>query len=768
MRIKHIEIANFRKLLSVRIDLAEKTTVFVGANNSGKTSATVALQRFLVDPREFSVNDLTLSHRDAINAAGALWDAEFIAERALPAPNLQSALPFLDIWFSVSDGELHRVQKIIPTLDWNGGLLGVRLRYEPEKPEELQQEFLATRKRIADAIAAAAANEADGGETGEVKARKVNLWPESLIDFLDRRMRKLFRVNTYLLDPAKLAPPADGAAKPQQLADDAQPVEGDPLKGLIRVNEISAQRGFGQREASRERDGGDRGDKPASDGSRRRLSRQLRDYFDRHLDPTDTPGPDDFGALEALETARKAFDLRLETSFKSALEELEGLGYPGVTDPKLTISSRVRLTDGLDHDSAVQYEVPSSNGDQKHLLPEDSNGLGFQNLVSMVFRLMSFRDAWMRVGKAAVGNGAVAEAIPPLHLVLIEEPEAHLHAQVQQVFITQAYDVLRAHPDLRESTKLTTQLVVSTHSSHLAHACDFASLRYFRRHPESVDGCSVPTSRVVNLSEVFGAGDQTTKFVIRYIKASHCDLFFADAAIFVEGSGERILVPHFIEENNEFKYLRRCYLTWLEIGGSHAHRLRGLIEHLGLTTLIVTDLDAKDELTNASEVPQRGSSQVTRNETLRTWAPGKESIDELLDLTESAKEAPSSSGGKVRVAYQMPTRISFKGNEVEALANTFEDALLYQNLVFFVRRQGAGLFAKFREALERNSDVSGLARQVQDALRSSAKAEFALDLLFAEDSDKLAPPSYIAEGLSWLTEQLRRKDNELSPKAGRQ
>ena len=77
-------------------------------------------------------------------------------------------------------------------------------------------------------------------------------------------------------------------------------------------------------------------------------------------------------------------------------------------------------------------------------LPEDSNGLGYQNLVSMVFRLMSARDAWMRVGKAALATTETEETlIPPLHLVLIEEPEAYLHPQVQQIFIRQAYKILR-------------------------------------------------------------------------------------------------------------------------------------------------------------------------------------------------------------------------------------------------------------------------------------------------------------------------------------
>lgn len=41
MHIQHIEIANFRKLNAVRVDLSGEKTVLVGANNSGKTSAMV-------------------------------------------------------------------------------------------------------------------------------------------------------------------------------------------------------------------------------------------------------------------------------------------------------------------------------------------------------------------------------------------------------------------------------------------------------------------------------------------------------------------------------------------------------------------------------------------------------------------------------------------------------------------------------------------------------------------------------------------------------
>ena len=66
MRILAINIQNFRKLLQCRIDFSKKTTIFVGANNSGKTSAMDALGKFLAG-RSFTFNDITISERSGIN-----------------------------------------------------------------------------------------------------------------------------------------------------------------------------------------------------------------------------------------------------------------------------------------------------------------------------------------------------------------------------------------------------------------------------------------------------------------------------------------------------------------------------------------------------------------------------------------------------------------------------------------------------------------------------------------------------------------------------
>ena len=62
MRITSITIQNFRKLLECHIDISEQTTLFVGANNSGKTSAMDAFAKFLAN-HSFVFNDITIAQR---------------------------------------------------------------------------------------------------------------------------------------------------------------------------------------------------------------------------------------------------------------------------------------------------------------------------------------------------------------------------------------------------------------------------------------------------------------------------------------------------------------------------------------------------------------------------------------------------------------------------------------------------------------------------------------------------------------------------------
>jgi hypothetical protein len=66
------------------------------------------------------------------------------------------------------------------------------------------------------------------------------LWPQTMHDFLVRRLRSLFTVRAYSLNPRMHKLPYNGVAYPQLLPLESEPIEGDPFKGLIRIDEINA------------------------------------------------------------------------------------------------------------------------------------------------------------------------------------------------------------------------------------------------------------------------------------------------------------------------------------------------------------------------------------------------------------------------------------------------------------------------------------------------------------------------------------------------
>jgi hypothetical protein len=110
------------------------------------------------------------------------------------------------------------------------------------------------------------------------------------MDFLDRRINHHFQIQCFVLDPERLIDPEDNQAQPQTLAPEQQPIEAGCLAGLIRVNEIPAQRGFGESQTAESVE-------PATRAASNRLSDQLRDYYRSHLDPADRPDPSDIGVF---------------------------------------------------------------------------------------------------------------------------------------------------------------------------------------------------------------------------------------------------------------------------------------------------------------------------------------------------------------------------------------------------------------------------------------------------------------------------------------
>ena len=742
MRIDHIHIRNFRKLKNCRIDFNIDQTIFVGANNSGKTSAMSAIIWFLKDQNRFTTREFTLTNWRDINKLANSWvavDDETENRDALLASLLSpeqwdNLVPSLDLWINVDEKEAYMVYKLIPSLEWKKDLVGVRLRFEPKDIKKLYADFRTASLKVKEIK-----------ESPQYKdANNVDLFPQNMWDFLNRRgnLNKYFEIKYYVLDSQNIDyenPDCNVQATP------SISLENNPLVSLIKIDSIEAFREFSDPEGR-------------NDNEIDTLSKQLQAYYRSNFEDETQFDLDDLKLLGEMKRATETYDEKLDKSFRAPIAELNNINYPGFQNPEIHVKSHVSIVDSITHESSVQFTV---QGDDELSLPEKYNGLGLRNLISIYLKMVQFREQWTnldRIEKAGINQ------IEPIHLVFIEEPEAHLHAQAQQVFIRKAMDALTndsANEILRNNKNLTTQLVVSTHSNHIVNEVDMCHLRYFKRIID--DHIKIPVSEVVNLSRTFGDDNDTKRFVTRYIRLTHCDIFFADAIILVEGAAERILMPKFIRDEN----MDNFYISVIEINGSHAHRFDSLTQKLGIPTLIITDIDAqeerleKEELKWKSAIPQKNKKQKTNNDTIKHWLK-IESIDMLLELP-----FPNKQKGNICISYQIPISVNWtnqkKEDELyEVYPYTFEDSLVFTNIKLFQRDEKMakmGVITTFYNYLKKAISLEDFHEKMFSCLekRKNVKASFATDILYTEQFDKIQAPSYIKEGLIWLQKCLNNK-----------
>ncbi len=622
--------------------------------------------------------------------------------------------------------------------------------------------FLKSQQPLAaQALATKVAAAKDAGVAVGADVNDYKPWPESLTKYLTKALSTEYTFRYYVLDEREFEDYREKRPDYTPL-----PISGDKerggsmvLKSLLKVDFLRAQRHL---------------DDPDEGGSSRseNLSRKLSRFYQRHLEKRG----DDHQALQALDASEKGLNFHLQEVFKETLERLKKLGYPGINNPEIVIRAALEPSTVLGQDTKVHYVVP---GQVPAHLPDSYNGLGFKNLVYMVVELLDLHEQW---------NRDEAERAP-LHLVFIEEPEAHLHAQIQQVFIRNVLKLLEE--DKEHDSFFHTQLVVTTHSPHILYERGFSPIRYFRRVSAELEH----RTDVRNLSR-FKAGEnekEAREFLQRYLKLTHCDLFFSDAALLVEGNVERLLMPAMIEM--AAPRLRSSALTILEVGGAFAHRFQELIEFVGLTTLVVTDLDSvevkkeaaegeepdvgdeqdEDELRSfevdedgevnggeKAKSKKRGSTchahtqaAVTANQTLISWIPKKHSVAELWEVTAEQKvlALADSTDAHVRVAYQTLIPVTVGGSTLELCGRTLEEAFGLENAEWCQVAANRSIGLKLRKVAKTPEELAqGLHKRVVS--RSFDKTRFALEVLASGPLNKWKVPSYIAEGLVWLEERV--------------
>lgn len=729
MKIQSVHIRNYRKLKNCHIDFGEKKTVLVGANNSGKTSAISAIVWFLKNTERFTLKEFTVTNWALINTIGEKWlEKDSVDDALLSSHQWDNIVPSMDVWINVENGEQYRVNHLIPSLStWDGKKVGVRGQYIPKDVTKLYTAYKEAKTKARSLEATEEWKEADSPE----------LYPKNLCDFLGKgsNLREYFDVKYYIIDPA-LDP--DDEDEVQTTPDNE--LGYNPLDGLIKVDTILASRDFSDPEGQ-------------TDSEIDTLSKQFQQYYKSSGQEDEELTCEGLKLLGGIVTANKTYDEKLRKTFEVPVGELKNINYPGFQNPEIKIRSKIQIEESIKHDSAVQFAI---QGMEELVLPEKYNGLGYRNLISIYLKLIDFREKWLK--ELSEGKN-----IEPIHLVFVEEPEAHLHAQAQQVFVKKAFEALCNNKLIEENPWLSTQLVLSTHSNHVVNELDLNCMRYFKRVIDV--GEKIPVSKVVNLSSTFGTDDETKQFVTRYIRLTHCDIFFSDAVVLVEGPAEKILVPSFLVKAGLDSY----YISVIEVNGRHAHSFRKLIEKIGIAALIVTDIDATDTKVgedgkeiHPSVITAKGNGYKTGNPSIKSWLSGKEQIDDLLALDEKEKLV-----NNVRIAFQTPVNVKWDKNKdelTEVCPYTFEDALIFTNLELF-RREGLkkmGAITTIANLLKHSNSANELQNKIFKKLESKSgfqKADFAISLLYKDDFVDLVAPVYIQEGLEWMKSYLDSNGN---------
>ncbi|MGE8003551.1 AAA family ATPase [Lysinibacillus sp. NPDC093216] len=397
----------------------------------------------------------------------------------------------------------------------------------------------------------------------------------------------------------------------------------------------------------------------------------------------------------------------------------------------IEISSQFSIEDVLKKNSKIKYNV------EEFSMPESYNGLGFSNLMYIFIQIITYIDNVKKENKV-------------FNLLFIEEPESHLHPQMQSVFLQKIRDII--------DTKLKVNRIITTHSSYILQSSDLKGIRFFYNNDSTIE--------VRSLDGFFNDPKYASleDFLKKYFKINTCDLFFADKAILVEGTVERMLMTVLIQkfDQNSNTSLSKQHLTILEVGGAYAHIFNELLEFLNLKTLIITDIDSVSGNNNSKckcdltlEIPGSNTYKVkTSNAVIKNWfnINGKFYLNDLLELLKDADSLIKKVGNIEikRLAFQRPIK-----NE-KIWGRTFEEQFIIENselldIVFLPELKNAISKTKenrLNELSDKNITPEILKCNAYEIVENIDKTNFALNLL---NYDQWNVPNYIQEGLEWLT-----------------
>lgn len=469
--------------------------------------------------------------------------------------------------------------------------------------------------------------------------------------------------------------------------------------------------------------------------------------------------------LRKFNISKDSLNRQIYNSFQGTVSELNSAIGEIEAQKNLEMSMRPALTLDTILSHATEY-IYIDNG---HHISENQFGLGYTNLMLIIAKITEYFKRYDEDNLQSKVN-----------IITIEEPETFMHPQMQENFIKNIESAIAILRNAETNSKVNYQLVISTHSSHILNSKlqtsnTFNSINYFKNNLNE----ETQSADVISLNDeaISPEKDNSFEFVKKHVQLEMTGIFFADAVIFVEGATEELYIKYLLDKEIIPK-LKEYHIKVYKINGAHANMYIKMLHLIKIPTVIITDIDY-DRYKNKNENEKfKQLSELTidgDNPTLNKKITTNSTIIEIL-----SSDNPLSINYFEEITKQEYIK-EIKGNIVlftqyyinDYYATSFEEALILENaneenlfdssIHKLLDKVYPIIYKKIYKEEGKTefscaSQLRDVSYQLQKSFNSGHKTKLIHELiqldLSSDESFNITPPKYIFESLKYIKNEL--------------
>lgn len=425
-----------------------------------------------------------------------------------------------------------------------------------------------------------------------------------------------------------------------------------------------------------------------------------------------------------LERVRKQIPAEHFTAVRDELDNAKAKLLEAAPVAKLvkSVNQRVRNLAGPIHSVETDLDFASSEPEQlikslrvflhgKTSKPLSDASLGTANIL---FLALLLQDMEMKQQAKEIVSTILA----------IEEPEAHLHPQLQRLLFR--YFLSQKHP-----------ILLTTHSPNIASVAPIDSIVLLRDIGGETRGF---TTRDLELST------EQADDLQRYLDVTRAEMLFARAVVLVEGPAEQFLVPAFanayLEREGICSSLDDLGISVCSVNGTDFAPFRRLLSKSGLAipNAVLTDGDPRESKGTVVHTGLQRGIRLIWNTKTREQTQAKYDADDLAEV-QTALNAQGIFVGQETLEIDLLDEFSDEMKETYSELRNSEKAS-----------------QRFSAAVDGASSDAALRQELLGRIETVGKGRFAQRL--ASKVKEKDPPAYIQQAIEYIVNLTRPADAE--------